>query len=58
MKFYKNILIVLMLITLCSGQFALPSFQAVANAVWTDEVVEAYAAAQAAAAPAEEAPAE
>ena len=33
--------------------------QAVANAVWTDEVVAAYAAAQAAAAPAaEEAPAE
>ena len=32
MKFYKNILIVLILITLCSGQFALPSFQAVANA--------------------------
>ena len=32
--------------------------QAVAGAVWTDEVVAAYAAAQAAAAPAEEAPAE
>ena len=31
MKFYKNILIFLILITLCSGQFALPSFQAVAN---------------------------
>ena len=31
--------------------------QAVANAVWTDEVKAAYAAAQAAAAPAEEAPA-
>jgi len=32
--------------------------QAVANAVWTDEVVAAYAAAQAAAAPAEEAESE
>jgi hypothetical protein len=32
--------------------------QAVANAVWTDEVVEAYVAAQAGAAPAEESAAE